>query len=60
MLHSFSPNSTLKFGLIRARANEALRRGIELLQVDATEDSRPILESFGLTCVGKTTPYRHG
>jgi hypothetical protein len=43
--------------LVRTRANEAARRGFTLLQVDATEDSRPILERLGMTVVGTTTPY---
>jgi GNAT superfamily N-acetyltransferase len=44
--------------LVRIRANEAARRGYRLLQVDATDDSRPILEHLGLTTAGSTTPYR--
>ena len=44
--------------LVRARANEAARRGYRLLQVDASTDSRPILERAGLVAVGTTTPYR--
>lgn len=43
--------------LVRARANEAARRGYELVQVDATDASRPILERLGLHSVGTTTPY---
>lgn len=45
--------------IVRARANEAARRDVEIRQVDASDDSRPILESLGLTAVGTTTPYRH-
>jgi GNAT superfamily N-acetyltransferase len=43
--------------LVRARANEAARRGYELIHVDASDDSRPILERLGLHVVGTTTPY---
>lgn len=43
--------------LVTMRANEAARRGYTLLQVDASEDSRPILERLGLTVVGTTTPW---
>lgn len=47
--------------LVRARANEAARLGYHLLQVDATDASRPILERLGLYAVGTTTPYNwHG
>ena len=43
--------------LVAARARAALEMGHDLLQVDATEDSRPILERLGLVAVGGTTPY---
>ncbi|MGI9155818.1 MAG: hypothetical protein ACR2FG_04180 [Marmoricola sp.] len=39
------------------RAQEALGRGFTMLQVDASDDSRPILERLGLHGVGGTTPY---
>ncbi len=44
--------------LVRARANEAARRGYTLLQVDASDQSRRILECLGLPVIGTTTPYR--
>ncbi|HEU5035485.1 MAG TPA: GNAT family N-acetyltransferase [Nocardioides sp.] len=43
--------------LVAARATSALARGCTVLQVDASEDSRPILERLGLRTVGGTTPY---
>jgi GNAT superfamily N-acetyltransferase len=48
-------------GIYRAtvayRARLAAKRGFQYLQVDASEDSRPILERLGLLTVGSTTPY---
>ena len=43
--------------LVAARATAALARGCTVLQVDASDDSRPILERLGLRTVGGTTPY---
>lgn len=43
--------------LVAARATAALGHGCTVLQVDASEDSRPILERLGLRTVGGTTPY---
>jgi GNAT superfamily N-acetyltransferase len=43
--------------LVAHRARVALARGIKYLQVDATEDSRPILERLGFTVVTTTTGY---
>lgn len=43
--------------LIAHRARVALARGIEYLQVDATEFSRPILERLGFVTVTTTTGY---
>lgn len=43
--------------LVAARAREALDRGVEYLQVDASADSRPILERLGFIPVTTTTPY---
>ncbi|MEP6816902.1 MAG: GNAT family N-acetyltransferase [Marmoricola sp.] len=43
--------------LVACRAQEAQRRGFTMLQVDASDDSRPILERLGLQVVGGTTPY---
>ncbi|NUP53363.1 MAG: GNAT family N-acetyltransferase [Catenulispora sp.] len=43
--------------LVAHRAQAALARGYEFLQVDCTEDSRPILERLGMSSVTTTTPY---
>lgn len=43
--------------LVRRRAQLALEMGLRYLQVDASADSRPILERLGFTAVTKTTPY---
>jgi GNAT superfamily N-acetyltransferase len=43
--------------LIAYRAQVALRRGVKYLQVDASEDSRPILERLGFVKVTTTTGY---
>ena len=43
--------------LVAVRARLALELGYDLLQVDASDDSRPILERLGLQTVGGTTPY---
>lgn len=43
--------------LVAARAGEAVRRGVEWIQSDCTDMSRPILERAGLTAVTTTTPY---
>jgi GNAT superfamily N-acetyltransferase len=43
--------------LIAHRARIAAARGTRYLQVDATEDSRPILQRLGFTAVTTTTPY---
>lgn len=48
-------------GIYRAtvayRATLAAGRGFRFLQVDASDDSRPILERLGFTAVTTTTPY---
>jgi hypothetical protein len=48
-------------GIYRAtvayRANLAAARGCRFLQVDASDDSRPILERLGFIAVTTTTPY---
>jgi GNAT superfamily N-acetyltransferase len=48
-------------GLYRAlvgyRAQRARARGCRWLQIDASDDSRPILERLGLVTVTTTTPY---
>ncbi len=43
--------------LVAVRARLAVDLGYDLLQVDASDDSRPILERLGLHVVGGTTPY---
>jgi GNAT superfamily N-acetyltransferase len=43
--------------LVARRARLALDLGFRYLQVDASDDSRPILQRLGLTVVGGTTPY---
>jgi GNAT superfamily N-acetyltransferase len=48
-------------GIYRAtvayRANLAAERGFRFLEVDASDDSRPILERLGFTAVTTTTPF---
>jgi GNAT superfamily N-acetyltransferase len=43
--------------LVAYRANLAAARGYRYLEVDASDDSRPILERLGFTPVTTTTPY---
>ena len=43
--------------LVAVRAREAFTRGLMYLWVDASDDSRPILESLGMTAVAKSTPW---
>ncbi|MFD9569619.1 GNAT family N-acetyltransferase [Streptomyces sp. NPDC059982] len=43
--------------LVAHRARVAAARGIPYLQVDASDDSRPILERLGFGVLGVTTPY---
>ena len=43
--------------LVSHRARLAKARGFTLMQVDASDDSRPILERLGLVAVTTTTPY---
>lgn len=43
--------------LVAHRAAIAAARGVRYLHVDATEDSRPILQRLGCTAVTTTTPY---
>jgi ribosomal protein S18 acetylase RimI-like enzyme len=43
--------------LVAYRANLAVERGYRFLQVDASDDSRPILERLGFVAVTTTTPY---
>src|SRR5262245_17112374 len=48
-------------GIYRAtvayRANLAAERGLRFMEVDASSDSRPILERLGFVAVTTTTPY---
>ena len=43
--------------MVAQRAQLAVQRGVKYLQVDASEDSRPILQRLGLHAVTTTTPY---
>jgi ribosomal protein S18 acetylase RimI-like enzyme len=43
--------------LVGQRAALAAQRGFDFLQVDASPDSRPILQRLGLQVVSTTTPY---
>jgi GNAT superfamily N-acetyltransferase len=43
--------------LVTYRARLAAARGFTLLQVDASEDSRPILQRLGFVALTTTTPY---
>jgi hypothetical protein len=43
--------------LVARRAQIAANRGIKYLLVDASKDSRPILQRLGLHAVGTTTPW---
>jgi GNAT superfamily N-acetyltransferase len=44
--------------VVAYRARLAAERGFRYLQVDASADSRPILERLGFVAVTTTTPYR--
>lgn len=43
--------------LVGYRARLAVARGYRYLQVDASPESRPILERLGFACLGTTTPF---
>jgi GNAT superfamily N-acetyltransferase len=43
--------------LVAHRANLATQRGFRYLQVDASDESRPILERLGFVAVTTTTPF---
>jgi GNAT superfamily N-acetyltransferase len=45
--------------LVRYRAGLAVARGYSFLQVDASDNSRPILQRLGFTAVTTTTPFVH-
>ncbi len=44
-------------GTVAYRANLAARRGFRYIEVDASADSRPILERLGFVAVTTTTPF---
>lgn len=46
--------------LVAHRARLAAARGFRYLQVDASPDSRPILQRLGFVELATTTPYTHG
>jgi GNAT superfamily N-acetyltransferase len=43
--------------LVARRAQVAAAQGVRFLQVDASDDSRPILERLGFVAITTTTPY---
>jgi GNAT superfamily N-acetyltransferase len=43
--------------LVARRAQIAQNRGVKYLQVDASEDSEPILRRLGFIAITTTTPY---
>ena len=43
--------------LVARRAEIALQRGVQYLQVDASDDSKPILQRLGFLPLTTTTPY---
>ncbi len=43
--------------LVARRAQLAVARGVRYLQVDASDDSRPILQRLGFVAITTTTPY---
>lgn len=45
--------------LIAYRARIAAARGYQYLQVDASDESRPILQRLGFTRAGSTTPHQY-
>jgi hypothetical protein len=45
--------------LVALRARIAAELGFEYLQVDASDQSRPILERLGFVALDTTTPYHH-
>lgn len=45
--------------LVAARARQAAESGFRYLQVDASSQSRPILERLGFMALATTTPYLH-
>jgi hypothetical protein len=44
--------------IVAQRANLAVARGARYLHVDASDDSRPILERLGFSAITTTTPFR--
>jgi GNAT superfamily N-acetyltransferase len=45
--------------LVAQRARLAAQRGFRYLQVDASPESRPILERLGFVALATTTPFTH-
>ncbi len=45
--------------LVAHRAQSAAQRGFHYLQVDASPDSRPILQKLGFVALTTTTPFTH-
>jgi GNAT superfamily N-acetyltransferase len=45
--------------LVAYRARLARERGYRYVQVDATDDSRPILQRLGFHVLAQTTPFQH-
>jgi len=43
--------------LVAVRAQHVVRRGFRYLQVDASDESRPVLERLGFVAITTTTPY---
>jgi hypothetical protein len=43
--------------VVARRARDAVARGHRYLQVDASDQSRPILHRLGFTALSTTTPY---
>jgi len=52
-------NRGLYTALLAARGQEARRRGVRFLEVDASEMSRPILEKHGFVKVTTATAYKY-
>ena len=45
--------------LLHKRINDAKKRGVKYLVIDASEMSRPIVEKYGFTFITTTTPYEY-
>ena len=55
--HQWTRGMTIYRAIVVYRANLAAQRGFRYLQVDASEESRPILERLGFLAVTTTTPF---